>query len=114
MTPIHVEIRVTRINPICCFEKVLQLVQGKFLQLNGACTIFLPAFLPLIPEYVFNSLFFFFLLITLCTIWKNRSDLLVILVPLQPFYFKITSLIRIALLCSMQNIQYHSLLIRSM
>lgn len=40
VTPIHVKIRVTRINPICCFEKVLQCVQGKFLQLNAACTIF--------------------------------------------------------------------------
>lgn len=59
MTPIHVKIRVTRINPICCFEKVLQLVQGKFPQLNGACTIFLPAFLPQSPEHIFNSIFFF-------------------------------------------------------
>lgn len=55
MILIHVKIRDTRINPICCFEKVLQRVQGKFPQLNGACTFFLPAFLPLIPEYIFNS-----------------------------------------------------------
>lgn len=40
VTPIHVKIRVTRIKPICCFEKVLQYVQGKFLQLTVACTIF--------------------------------------------------------------------------
>lgn len=72
MTPIHVKIRVTRINPICRFEKVLQRVQGKFPQLHGACTIFLPALLPLMPESIFNG-FFLLLLITLCAIWKNRK-----------------------------------------